>query len=187
MFSDLQFGANTTKRTKDRITRSKALIVSASNGGHDTAAVPGGLVRRAQRRRHAAWICSRSIRPTGLVNGRDGAVSKYNDDILSKSWSVKENVSTMPTGKLDIDTDVATDPGARQRRPAVRLHRPVVRGLPAPTSARAVVLTNPALTKMTSFGTRYSNVLPTLNLTADLGSGNLLRFGAGIELARLHA
>jgi len=38
-----------------------------------------------------------------------------------------------------------------------------------------VVLTNPAST-LSWAGTSYNDVLPSLNLTGDLGSGNLVRF-----------
>ena len=47
----------------------------------------------------------------------------------------------------------------------------------------SVTLSNPAVS-LTSDGLKYTDVLPSINLTGDLGNGKLLRFGAGIQLAR---
>jgi iron complex outermembrane receptor protein len=44
-------------------------------------------------------------------------------------------------------------------------------------------LTNPAGTLRTD-GLTFTDVLPSLNLTGDLGGGKLLRFGAGVQIAR---
>jgi len=46
-----------------------------------------------------------------------------------------------------------------------------------------VTLTNPAGTLRTD-GVKYTDFLPTLNLTWDFDHGNLVRFGAGVEIAR---
>jgi iron complex outermembrane receptor protein len=46
-----------------------------------------------------------------------------------------------------------------------------------------VTLTNPA-TSLSSSGTKYTDFLPSLNLTGDLGSGNLIRVGLAEQIAR---
>ena len=178
MFSDLQFGANVTKRTKDR-KADESLIVSATGGGYDPIQFPAGSY--VEKNVGGTGINLLTFDPTpGLW---PGAVEqpKFNDDILSKTWNVKENVSTV-YGKLDIDTEVSKIPV----RGNVGLQYVYTDQSSAGFQANigsAVTLTNPATTE-TINGTRYGNVLPTLNLTADLGGDNLLRFGAGIEIAR---
>ena len=178
MFSDLQFGANITKRTKDRIT-DEGLINSSTNGGFDTLQYPAGSY--VEQNVGGTGLNLLTFDPTpGLFPGAT-LQRKYNDDILSKSWSIKENVSTA-YAKLDIDTELSKIPV----RGNVGLQYVYTDQSTAGYQANLgsdVVLTNPATTKTTS-GKRYSDVLPSLNLTGDLGNGNLLRFGAGIELAR---
>ena len=107
---------------------------------------------------------------------------KFNDDILSKTWGVKEKVTTGYV-KLNLDTAVASIPV----RGNVGVQ--VVNTDQSSTGFRAgigsdVVLTNPAKGGLTSSGTTYTDVLPSLNLSGDLGSGNVLRFGIAQQIAR---
>ena len=54
---------------------------------------------------------------------------KYNDDILSKTWNVKENVTTA-YGKLDIDTEIGRIPVRGNVGLQYVVHGPVVGRLP---------------------------------------------------------
>jgi iron complex outermembrane receptor protein len=178
MFSDLQFGANVTKRTKDRIT-DEGLINSSTNGGFDTLQFPAGSY--VEHNVGGTGLDLLTFDPTpGLFEGAT-LQRKYNNDILSKTWTVKENVSTV-YGKLDIDTEVGKIP-VRGNVGLQYVYTDQSTGGYQANAGADVTLTNPASTLSVS-GTRYGNTLPTLNLTGDLGNGNLLRFGAGIELAR---
>jgi len=178
MFSDVQFGANFTKRTKDRVT-DEALIVSTTGGGYDPIQFPAGS--SVERNIGGTGLDMLTFDPMpGLWPGAT-LQHKYNNDILSKTWSVREDVGTV-YGKLDIDTEMGKIPvrgnvGLQYVRTAQSSA-----GFQA-NAGSGVTLTNPANTETTN-GTTYGNVLPSLNLTADLGGDNLLRFGAGIELAR---
>ncbi len=178
MFSALSFGGNITKRTKDRIT-DEGLINSATNGGFDTLQFPSSSY--VEHDVGGTGLDLLTFDPTpGLFPGAT-LQRKFNDDILSKTWGVRENVSTA-YGKLDVDTEVGKIPV----RGNVGLQYVYTDQSSAGYQANlgsSVVLTNPASTQTTS-GTRYGNFLPSLNLTGDLGNGNLLRIGAGIELAR---
>ena len=178
MFSDAQFGANITKRTKDRIT-DEALIVSTTGGGFDPIAFPAGSY--VEHDIGGSGLDMLTFDPTPDLWPGATLQHKYNDDILSKTWSVKENVSTV-YGKLDVDTEMGKVPV----RGNIGLQYVYTDQSSAGYQANAsssVTLTNPSSTQTTS-GTRYGNLLPSVNLTGDLGNGNLLRFGAGIELAR---
>jgi iron complex outermembrane recepter protein len=178
MFADVQFGANITKRTKDRIT-DEGLVNSSTNGGFDTLQYPAGSY--VERNVGGTGLDLLTFDPTPALFPGATLQRKYNDDILSKTWSIKENVSTA-YGKLDIDTEVGKIPVRGNVGVQYAYTDQSTSGYQANLGAD-VVLTNPASTKTTS-GTRYGNLLPSLNLTGDLGNGNLLRFGAGIELAR---
>jgi iron complex outermembrane receptor protein len=178
MFSGVQFGANYTKRTKDRVT-DEGLIISAANGGYDPITFPSGA------------FVENNVGGTGLnllafapqVNLWPGAVvlRKFNDDILSKTWNVEEKVAT-GYAKLNINTHWASIPV----RGDVGVQ--VVNTNQSSAGFRADVNSTPSLTNpapgLTTDGIKYTDVLPSLNLTGDLGSGNLLRTGAGIEIAR---
>ena len=178
MFSDVQFGANVTKRTKNRIT-DEGLVNSAAAGGFATLQYPEGSY--VERTVGGTGIDLLTFDPTpGLFPGAT-LQRKYNNDILSKTWSVKENVSTV-YGKLDIDTEVGKIP-VRGNMGLQYVYTEQSSGGYQANVGADVTLNNPATT-LTVNGTTYHNVLPSLNLTADLGNDNLLRFGAGIEIAR---
>jgi iron complex outermembrane receptor protein len=178
MFSGLQFGANYTKRTKDRET-DEGLIISATNGGYDPIPFPSGA------------FVQNNVGGTGLnmlafapqVNLWPGAVilRKFNDDILSKTWTVEEKVAT-GYAKLNINTQWASIPVRGDVGVQIVNTNQSSAGFRADVNS-SVTLTNPA-PGLTTDGTKYTDVLPSLNLTGDLGSGNLLRVGAGIEIAR---
>jgi len=178
MFSDVQFGGNVTTRTKDRIT-DEALIVSTTGGGYDPIQFPAGSY--VERNVGGTGLDMLTFDPTPNLWPGATLQHKYNNDILSKTWSVKEQVTTV-YGKLDVDTEMGKIPV----RGNVGLQYVYTDQSSAGFQANAgsgVTLTNPASAETVN-GTKYGNLLPSVNLTGDLGNGNLLRFGAGIELAR---
>lgn len=178
MFSSIQAGLNYTKRTKDRIT-DEGVLQSATNNGFDPFQFPAD-----------AYVSS-NIGGTGLdmltfdpkADLWPGAklVRKYNDDILSKTWGIQEKVTTL-FAKANLDTEW----GGIPVRGNVGLQ--IVNTDQSSTGYRAAVgsgvtLTNPAIS-LSSDGTKYTDVLPSLNLNGDLGSGNVVRFGVAQQIAR---
>ncbi len=178
MFTEVQFGANYTNRTKDRVT-DEGLIVSATNGGHDPFSFPAN-----------AYVAT-NVGGTGLnlltfdptAGLWPGAVllRKFNDDILSKTWGVKEKVFTGYV-KAGIDTEFAKIPVRGNVGVQIVNTDQSSSGYQAGIGS-GVVLTNPAQS-LTTNGTTYTDFLPSLNLTGDLGSGNLLRLGVAEQIAR---
>ena len=179
MFTDIQFGANYTARTKTRST-DEGLVVSSAGNGTGPIDFPAGT------------YVTQNVGNTGLnlltfdpVAGLwPGAtiLRKFNDDILSKTWGIKEKVTTGYL-KLNLDTAVASVPV----RGNVGVQ--VVNTDQSSTGFRAgigsdVVLSNPSKGGLTEAGTTYTDVLPSLNLSGDLGSGNILRFGLAQQIAR---
>jgi iron complex outermembrane receptor protein len=178
MFADVQFGANYTKRSKKRVT-DEGLVVSANNGGYDRIAYPSD-----------AYV-ERNVGGTGLdiltFDPKDGlwpgatVLRKYNDDILSKTWTVEEKVTTA-YAKLNIDTEIQKIPVRGNVGLQVVNTDQSSAGFRANVSS-SVTLANPA-GGLTTSGKKYTDILPSLNLSGDLGDGNIVRMGLGIQIAR---
>ena len=176
--TDLQFGGNFSKRTKDRTT-DEGLIVSTTNGGKDPIAFPSGSY--VENNVGGTGFNMLTFDPqVGLWPGAT-IQRKYNDDILSKSWVVEEKVTT-----LYVKSNVDTTLGGAPLRGNVGLQ--VINTDQSSSGFRAgvgsgVVLTNPA-GGLSTDGTKFTDFLPSVSLAADLGSGNVVRFGAGVQIAR---
>lgn len=178
MFTDVQFGANYSKRTKDRVT-DEGLVVSTQPGGYGRIPYPSD-----------AYVFS-NFGGTGLniltfdptENLWPGAtvLRKYNDDILSKTWGVQEKVLTGYV-KLNLDTTLAGVPVTGNVGLQLVNTDQSSSGYRAAVTSN-VTLTNPA-TSLTTAGTKYTDALPSLNLRGDLGGGHVLRLGLGQQIAR---
>jgi iron complex outermembrane receptor protein len=178
LFSKLEFGANVSKRGKEYISP-EALVISMNPGGYGDISFPG-----------SAFV-AHDVGGSGLdllsfspgVNLWPGAqlLPKYNDDILSKTWTVTEKVTTL-YGKLDIKTEWAGIPVRGNVGVQEVFTNQSSEGYRANVGS-SVSLTNPAVT-LSEEGTSYADFLPSLNLTGDFGNGNLLRFAAAEQIAR---
>jgi iron complex outermembrane recepter protein len=178
LFPDIQFGANFTKRTKDRFA-DEALIQSASGTGGDRFDFPGNAY--VERSIGGTGVDFLTFDPQAALI--PGAVlrRKFNDDILSKSWGVQEKVATV-YAKASIDTEIATIPV----RGSVGLQ--IVNTDQSSEGFRAdigpgVVLNNPA-SGLSKDGIKYTDFLPSLNLAGDLGNGHIVRLGLAKQIAR---
>jgi len=178
LFNKLQFGLNYTDRHKDYITN-EGLVISMNPGGYGDIAFPGGA------------SVAGDVGNTGLsfVSFSPGAnlwpgaqlLPKYNSDILVKTWTVTEKVTT-GYGKLDIKTNWFGIP-VRGNVGAQWVHSDQsAQGYRANVGS-TVTLTNPAVT-LSNGGTTYNDFLPALNLTGDLGNSKLLRLGVSEQIAR---
>ena len=176
--TDVQFGANYSKRTKDRVT-DEGLVVSANNGGYDRIPYPAD-----------AYVAT-NVGGTGLnlltfdpqAGLWPGAtlLRKYNDDILSKTWGVQEKVTTF-YAKSNVDTTISGIPVTGNVGVQIVNTDQSSAGYRAGVNSN-VTLTNPA-GNLTTQGTTYTDFLPSLNLKGDLGAGNVLRFGLSEQIAR---
>jgi len=178
VFSDVQFGVNVTKRTKDRTT-DEGLLNSTTNGGHDQVQFPAGSY--VEHNVGGTGVDLLTFDPTVALIPGLGIERKYNNDILSKTWDVKENVSTF-YGKLDIDTEW-NQVAVRGNVGLQYVHTDQSSGGYRAGIGADPTLVNPVSTR-TVAGTRYGDILPSLNLTGDLGNGSFLRFAASEQMAR---
>ncbi len=178
LFVDVQFGANYTKRTKDRLT-DEGLVVSTQPGGYGRIPYPGSAYVMSNF--GGAGVDVLTFDPTADLWPGATVLRKYNDDILSKTWGVQEKITTA-YAKLNIDTTVAQVPVTGN------LGLQVVQSDQSSTGYRSsatsdVSLANPA-GNLVSDGTSYTDVLPSLNLRGDLGSGHVVRLGLSQQIAR---
>lgn len=178
MFTDVQFGGNYTKRSKDRVS-DEALIVSQNNGGYDRIPYPANSY--VQSNVGGTGLNLLTFDPqVGLWPGA-ALLHKYNDDILSKSWTVDEKVTTA-YAKANIDTTIGRLPVHGNVGVQLVNTNQSSAGYRAEVGS-GVVLNNPA-SSLTSAGTTYTDVLPSLNLNGDLGAGKVIRLGLGEQIAR---
>jgi iron complex outermembrane recepter protein len=133
-------------------------------GGAGTLAIPGSA--------------------SGTVNFDPGSVfnsgvyrldSNVNADILNKGWTVNEKVTTG-----FVRADVETELLGKTLRGNVGAQ--VIHTDQQSTAPR--VLTSGGSFVLQSDGITYTDVLPSLNLTMELGGDQFLRFGAGKQQAR---
>jgi iron complex outermembrane recepter protein len=178
MFSTLQFGVNYTDRSKQFLTDEGVIVNSGADpytpipypsNNYIATNVGGTGLNLLQFDPQAGLIPGAAVQP------------KYNEDILAKTWTVHEDVSTL-YGKLDIDTHLGWLP-VRGNVGAQIVHTQQSSQGYVANDGEGVTGTNPAVALSTK-GTSYTDFLPSINLIGDFGRGNLLRFASAIEIAR---
>ena len=104
MFTDVQFGVNYSKRSKDRIT-DEGLIVSTQPGGYGNIPYPADayVINNVA----GTGINVLTFDPTENLWPGATLLRKFNDDILSKSWTVQEKVTTA-YGRPDLGERLGT-------------------------------------------------------------------------------
>ena len=180
MFTNVQFGANYSKRSKDRTT-DEGLIVSSANNGNARIDFPAGS--SVYSNVGGTGLDMLTFAPqVGLIPGAT-IVRKYNNDILSKSWAVEEKVATV-YGKVNIDTAVGGIPVTGNVGLQLVNTNQASDGYRAGAS-NAPTLANPTPNgALSRAGTSYTDVLPSLNLTSDFGNGKYIRLGLSQQIAR---
>ena len=177
-FNKLEFGANYSDRQKKYIT-DEGLIISTNPGGYGDIKFPSGA--GVTKDVGDTGLDMLSFSPSAELWPGAMILPKYNDDILSKTWTVQELVTT-GYGKLDIATELLGIP-LRGNLGVQWVHtNQSAQGYRANVSSTPS-LSNPALS-LSEAGTSYNDILPSLNLTADLGHLNLVRFAASEQIAR---
>ena len=175
--SAAQFGVNYTKRNKVRSGDEGRLVVKGANG-FATAPVPGSATATAG----TTGIPIVSFDPTGSLGPIYDIVRWVDSGTLAKDWSVTEKVSTVyAMGELDgtLGLPYKGNFGAqivhtKQDTTGNKVDLFTCTGITAATCPSSVL----------SDGTSYTDVLPSMNVSFDLGSDQFLRVGAAKVLAR---
>jgi len=181
----LDAGLNFTQRTKDRVTREGALVlnnaVDANGNLIDRLAfanVPGSFTGYGG----TTGIPTLQWNPRGSL-GPIYRLNTWSDpDILGKNWGVEEDVTT---GYIKADIDAEFGSVALRGNAGVQLvqTKQVAKGLRVDTASCNGGAHTCTYTDI-SRNHDYDDVLPSMNLSADFGGGNVLRAGIGKVISR---
>lgn len=176
--SAAQFGLNMTDRKKSRTGQEGRLVIAGGNP-YGVATVPGAETAIAG----TTGLPVVSFDPSGSLGTIYALSEKVDADILNKDWSVSEKVNTAYVmGDLDGELfglpyrgNVGTQLiHTNQKGTGFAVDTTKCTGNTAATCPAAVVTT----------GTTYSDVLPSMNVSFELGSDQFLRFGVAKVLSR---
>ncbi|MFP5392594.1 MAG: TonB-dependent receptor [Gammaproteobacteria bacterium] len=176
--SAMQFGLNMTKRDKARTGTEGRLIVKGTNG-YATAAVPGTETDSAG----TTGIQVVSWNPTGSLGSVYDMARWVDAGVLAKDWSVSEDVSTVyamadlngAAGGLDYKGNVGVQ--------VVHTKQSTTGNVVDPGQCTGITEATCHATLVRD-GHSYTDVLPSMNLSFDLGHEQVLRVGAAKVLAR---
>jgi iron complex outermembrane receptor protein len=175
MFAAADFGVNYTDREKTRAYVEGRLLVGPASDPFAGVTVPGSATLVTP-----GGVPIVSWDPTGSVGSIYTVAPKLVRDIANKDWTVNEKVTTLYT-KWDLDSTLFGLPvrgnvGVQYVRTDQSSRAFNVDGSPCPGDVCDV-------TEVTD-GKTYGDLLPSVNLNFDLGSGQQLRFGLARVLAR---
>lgn len=172
--SNIDFGANYTKRTKDKSSIEAKLCLTDCTGGRFGVTAPfpgsiqdfdfGGIGR-------FGMFDANQVLASGIYN----YVYNYHQDIAAKNWSVEEELSTFYV-KAAIDTDL----GSMPLRGNVGVQKIYI---DQSSEGYSTFEGNPVGTPVTD-GIDYSVTLPSLNLGLEFLPETVFRLGLARQMAR---
>ncbi len=176
--SRAEFGVNFSDREKAKTTEEGRLTIIGTDP-YGATTVPGSEVGTAG----VTGIQVVSFDPRGSVGTLFNLPAKVDKDILNKSWSVTEKVTTFfAKGDLDgtlggvnyrgnIGLQVV---GTKQNATGVNINQALCTGNTPATCPSSTV----------TGGKSFTDVLPSLNVNFDIGNDQLIRFGLGQAMSR---
>jgi iron complex outermembrane recepter protein len=175
MFSAADFGVNLTDREKTRAYIEGRLEIPVG-GPFAATTVPGSGTAIISGIPIATWD------PRGSIGSIYRVAAKLVPDIANKDWTVKEKINTFYT-KLDIDSKMASSDTPVRGNVGLQ----VITADQSSTAFNADGRTCPsdacAYSTVTS-GTKYTDILPSMNLAFDIGRDQTVRFAMAREVAR---
>jgi iron complex outermembrane receptor protein len=175
----VHFGFNLSKREKSRLGAGEGrLAVNGADGyasvdmpGTDTAiAGPVGI-------RVAAW------NPLGSLGSIYSMNTWVDAAVLARDWTVREKVNTL-YGMADVDGKLFGLPYTGNVGLQVVHTDQEGEGNQVDQSRCTGITVDTCLFTINRDGITYTNVLPSMNLSFDLGNDQVLRFGAGKQMSR---
>jgi iron complex outermembrane recepter protein len=170
-FSKLNLGFNHTKRDKTKGSIEEFLRLPA--GTSTGSPLPAGTVGLPIPGTNLATV---SFDPAAIYPSAYRLDPNVNGDILRKGWTVNEKISTY-FAKADVDTEFM---GMNLRG---NMGAQIVQTDQSSTAA-TVDNTNQGRPGSITQGKSYTDVLPSVNLTLDIGNDQLIRTGFGRQMAR---
>ena len=181
----MDFGANYNERTKDRVAKEGALVIIGGlnpDGSIKDRLISTNMPGATVGTGGLTGIPTLNWNPAGSL-GKVYQLNPWSDhDIVSKSWGVKEKITTA-FFKGDIDSELGGVPvrgnvglqviGTNQSANSYLIDQSTCNGG-----------THQCSFKPLTGGRSYTDILPSLNLLADLGGEKLIRLGLGRVVAR---
>jgi iron complex outermembrane receptor protein len=174
LIRDIDFGANYTKRTKDKSSIEAKLCLTDCTGGRFGVTAPfpgsiqdfdfGGIGR-------LGVFDANDLLASGIYN----RVYNHHADIAAKNWGVSEELATLYF-KANIDTDIGDMP-LRGNAGFQKIY------IDQESTGYSTFSGNPAGTPVTD-GIDYSVFLPSLNLGLEFLPQTVLRLGLARQMAR---
>ncbi len=172
--SNIDFGANYTKRTKDKSSIEAKLCITNCAGGRfgATAPFPGSIgdFNFGGIGRFGSFDANQAL-ASGIYN----FVYNYHQDIAAKNWEVSEELTTLYV-KASIDTDLGDMP-LRGNVGVQKIY------IDQSAEGFSTFAGNPEGTP-TNDGIDYSVTLPSLNLGLEFLPETVLRLGLARQMAR---
>lgn len=173
-FSSVEGGLNESRREKIRAYVEGRLVIANSADPYATAAIPGASTFDLGGFNIVSWD------PRGSVGSIYSVAKKLVADIANKDWKVKEAVTTAYL-KGNVDSEffgmpVRGNAGfqfVRTKQDSTAFN---VDGSACPGDVCA--------TRPNTDGVNYNDVLPSMNLSMDLGNDQYVRLGLARVLAR---
>jgi iron complex outermembrane receptor protein len=172
-------GVNATRRDKVRWGDGEGRLSVLGADGYAAATMPGTETSIAG----PVGIRVASFDPTGTLGSIYGLNTWVDATVLSRDWKVKENVDTL-YGMADLDGKLYGIPYTGNVGVQVLRTRQTGSGVSVDQSRCTGITVDTCLFSVVTDGDTYTNVLPSLNLAFDLGREQLLRIGAGKQIAR---
>lgn len=171
----VDFGLLATKREKTSTTAEGFLVINGGTGPFAGATIPGSETLTVDGINIAIWD------PRGSLGTIYSLRPNVYGTVINRNWSVKEEVTT-GYAKFDLDGElfgrnVSGNIGAQIVNTDQR-STGFVNDSGRCTGATATSCVSQA------GGKSYTDVLPSLNLTMDLGGSLLTRFGVGKTMSR---
>ena len=172
-FSSVEVGANLTQRKKEKDSVESFLDLAGSPAGN-AVAIPSDLLIGSTDLTFLGIGEVVSYDPDALLaSGIYSLRANTNADVITKAWSVDEDVTTLYT-KLDIDNEWGNIP-VRGNVGVQFVHTEQSSTGPAVGAGGLALITD---------GTDYTDVLPSANFSFEVGEDTYLRVAAARTLAR---
>ena len=174
-----KFGINLSKRDKSRTGDEGRLSVLNGTDGYASAKIPGSATALAG----ASGIEVASWDPTGSL-GSIYAINRWVDaTVLSRNWTVGEKVATA-YAQADLSGNLGSIPYSGNVGVQLVHTDQNATGNQVDLAKCTGITVDTCPYVVRTDGTSYNHLLPSLNLTFDLGDQQLLRLGAGKQVAR---
>ena len=180
LFSRIDFGVNRTQRDKEKGSAEALVRITDRNVPPGTNVNPGAPLPDGTRPLAipGSGLTTISFNPAAAL-GAYRFDPNVNGDILRKGWTVNEKVTTL-FAKADLDSQIFGLPlrgnvGLQLVRSDQSSTAPVVGTTGGGSVGTFVTQTD---------GKTYTDALPTANLIFDLGGDQVVRVGAGRQMAR---